>query len=120
MADKGNIEVDYYANKLYAKYMRSNSTSDHNIYKEYRNKLTCIKEKAKAMYYQTFLGKCGNISVTWKTIKNIFNKNASKDNSLPNQLNINGRLISNASSICNEFNRHFCNQGRKYRLETDD
>ena len=42
-----------------------------------------------------------NISVTWKTIKNILNKNASKDNSLPNQLNIYGRLISNrlASSM---------------------
>ena len=64
-------------NKLYAKYKRSNSTSDHNIYKEYRNKLTRIKEKVKVMYYQTLLGNCGNISVTWKTIKNISNKSAS-------------------------------------------
>ena len=37
-----------------------------------------------------------NISVTWKTFKNILNKNANKDNFLPNQLNINGRLISNS------------------------
>ena len=40
-------------------------------------------------------------------------KNASKDNYLPNQLNINGRLISYASSICNEFNRHFCSIGKE-------
>ena len=37
-------------NKLHAKYKRSNSTLDHKIYKEYRNKLTRTKEKAKAMY----------------------------------------------------------------------
>ena len=61
------------------------------------------------MYYQTLLGNCGNISVTWKAIKNTLKKNASKDYSLSNQPNINGRLIRNASSICNEFNRHFCN-----------
>ena len=100
-------------NKLYAKYKPSKSTADHNIYKEYRNKLTRIKEKAKAMYYQTLLGNCGKISVTWKTIKNILNKNASKNNSLSNQLNINGRLLSKASSICNEFNKHFCNIGKE-------
>ena len=64
------------------------ASQNHNIYKEYRNKLTPIKEKAKAMYYQTLLGNCGNVSVTWKTIKNILNKNGCKDNSIPNQLNI--------------------------------
>ena len=110
---KGILKSITTQNKLYAKYKRSNSTSDYNIYKEYRNKLTGIKEKAKAMYYRTLLGNCGNISVTWKTIKNILNKSASKDNSLPNQLNIIGRTISNTSSICNEFNRHFCNIGKE-------
>ena len=65
------------------------------------------------MYYQALLGNCGNISVAWKTIKNTLKKNASKDNSLSNQPNINGRLIRNASSICNEFNRHFCNTGKE-------
>ena len=74
--------------------------------------LLASKKKRKTMYYQTLLGNCGNISVTWKTIKNMLNKNASKDNSQPNQLNINKHLISNASSICNEFNRHFCNIGK--------
>ena len=33
--------------------------------------------------------------------------------SLPNQLNIIGRIITNTSSICNEFNRHFCNTGKE-------
>ena len=56
------------------------------------------------------------ISVTWKT-NNILNKNASEDNSLPNQLNINGRLISNASSICNEFNGHFSNQRKEMAMK---
>ena len=110
---KGILKSITTQNKLHAKYKRSNSTSDHNIYKEYRNKLTRIKEKAKAMYYQTLFGSCGNISVTRKTIKNIPNKTASKDNFLPSQLNINGRVISNASSICNELNRNFCNIGKK-------
>ena len=106
---KGILKSITMQNKLFAKYKRSNSTSYHNIYKECRNKLTCIKEKAKAMYYQTSLGNCNNISVTWKTIKNILNKNASKDNFLPSHLNINGRVISNVFSFCNEFNRHFWN-----------
>ena len=48
---KGILKSITTQNKWYAKYKQSNNTSDHNINKEYRNKLTHIKEKAKAMYY---------------------------------------------------------------------
>ena len=44
---KGILKSITTQNKLYAKYKRSNSTSDHNIYKEYRNKLTRIKNKKR-------------------------------------------------------------------------
>ena len=91
-------------NKLYSKYKKSLSEYDFKCYKTYRNKLTRVKDAAKAMYFQNLLKKSKNTSMTWKAVNKIFRKNPSSPNSLPAQLNVKGKLISDPSNVCDELN----------------
>ena len=100
-------------NKLYGKYKKSLSEYDFKCYKTYRNKLTRLKDAAEAMYFQNLLKKSKNTSMTWKAVNKILRKNPSNPNSLPAQLNVKGKLISDPSNVCHELNQYFCSIGHE-------
>ena len=65
------------------------------------------------MYFQNLLEKSKNTSMTWKAVNKILRKNPTNSNSLPAQLNVNGKLISDPSNVCQELNQYFCSIGHE-------
>jgi len=75
-------------------------------YKRFRNRLTHIKETAKASYYKEDLSKCGK-SKSWKIINKLL-RIQNKSNSLPTNIQFNKKCVDSPFQICQLFNQHIC------------
>ena len=77
----------------------------------YNNTLKKLIRTSKLEYYHNKFSKFKNdIKNTWLTIKEVINKNKSKNNA-PDSININGNMITDTPSMVNEFNNYFANIG---------
>ena len=97
-------------NNLYKLYIRNPSEQKHQLYKNYRNKLTNIIRNSKKLYFTGELNKAeGNPNSTWKVLNEIMNK--SKPHNKIDSLNINDQEINNSADIAEAFNSFFTNIG---------
>ena len=80
-------------------------------FKEFENLLNkTIRLQKKLFYHNQFKQYTNDIKNTWKTIKNILNKNK-KSSSYPSTFVHNGKDITNPKEIANGLNTFFTNIG---------
>ena len=97
--------------RLYKKYLISPTPLNHDRLKIYRNKLNHIIRGAKKHYYNEELSKHkNNMTLLWRTINCILNKNK-KSKKLPKEFKSDGGLISDPQIIVNNFNAFFSEVG---------
>ena len=98
-------------NKLYHKYHQVKSAANEEIYKRYRNKLNHILRFAEKEHYSDLLRNCqDNIKKTWNTMKNIINKNKSRQKQSKFRLS-DGTFTTDGQLISNTINEFFINIG---------
>ena len=79
MGNKGYSEIKKPESKLYKKFIKNPNERNESIYKTYRNKFNKIKKPAKKYYYnKEFEEHKGNLTYSWKLIKEVINKNKVK------------------------------------------
>jgi len=89
------------------------SFQDFESYKNVRNHLTHVKELAQRKYYQeNFAQNSRNSEITWTLINEIFGKN--KSSSLPQRLNVDGRVYSSTKLIADASNHSFVTSAQAY------
>ena len=97
-------------NKLYKSYICKPSPQSHDIYKQYRNKLTKTIRKSKIAYYSQELQRAeGDTNSTWKVLNKIMNK--VKPHNKIDHVHINDKEVKDPSDIANAFNSFFSSIG---------
>ena len=97
-------------NDLYKSYLKNPSEENNNRYTRYRNILTKLIRTSKKLYYSNRLNNAeGDSRSTWKIINEMINKKR-ESTSLDN-LNINGKEITNSEDVSKEFNSFFTRVG---------
>ena len=85
-------------------------------YKSYRWKLKKLIQQAELNYFNNkFNNASGNIRKAWSVINSIRCK--SKNNKLPNFIDINGVIVTNRREICTKFNECFVNVARNLNID---
>ena len=85
-------------------------------YKSYRSKLKKLIKLAELNYFNNkFNNASGNIRNAWSVINSIRCK--SKNNKLPNFIDINGVIVTNRREICTKFNECFVNVARNLNID---
>lgn len=80
----------------------------HELYKTYKNSITKLTRRSKANYYcQFFEDNKKKLNKVWQGIKEIININKKVSQNIQN-INSNGKLITNHKNIANTFNEFFC------------
>ena len=80
-------------------------------YKKYKNLLTSITRKSKAIYYQNELSKCRtNMKKTWNIINEIIHRQK-RTQSPPSYILDNGTIICDKKNIANKFNETYTKLG---------
>ena len=70
--NKGILTSIKIKDKMYKELLTNNTTPQKTLFKIYRNKLTCIKEQAKKLYFDKQIKKSQhNTGLQWKTINDI-------------------------------------------------
>jgi len=77
--------------------IKTKTDKAYKEYKRFRNRLTHIKETAKASYYKEELSNCGKYK-SWKIINKLLRK---KINSLPTNIQFNGKCVDDPFQIYN-------------------
>ena len=80
------------------------------LYDAYDSLLKKLIKKAKSNFFKNKFDSCNNPQSTWNAINEVLNRKK-RNNSLINELNINGESISNKEAIANELNRYFSSIG---------
>jgi len=87
-------------------YKRSKLLTDFETYKQFRNRLTHVKDLAKRKYYEEqFAQNSRNSKRTWKLINDIFGK--TKPSSFPPRSKVDGRVYSSTKLIADALNHSF-------------
>ena len=95
---------------LYKKYIKNPSTTNKDTYVRYRNKLKSLLIKAEKDFYRIkFQQFQGNLSLTWKLIKTVLNKNKQID--IVKEFVKDGSVINDPREIVEHFNYLFTNIG---------
>ena len=97
--------------KLYCKYLKSNTIESLILYKAYTNNLTTKIKILKKKYYSELIDNANNLKDTWKTINGLISNTYIP---LCNSFNLDNNIITNTKSIANEFNTYFSNIGKNY------
>ena len=88
-------------------------------YKSYRSKLKKLKkliQQAELNYFNNkFNNASGNIRKAWSVINSVRCK--SKNNKLPNFIDINGVIVTNRREICTKSNEYFVNVARNLNID---
>ena len=85
-------------------------------YKSYRLKLKKLIQQAELNYFNNkFNNASRNIRKAWSDINSIRCK--SKNNKLPNFIDINGVIVTNRREICTKFNECFVNVARNLSID---
>jgi len=90
-------------NKAYAKWKRSLSNNDFNLYKSARNHANCVIRQSKINYFNKKLDSSLPSKALWKNLKqlNVHKKTHSECQLDPNDLN---DFFSNTNSVCTRSN----------------
>lgn len=96
--------------KLYRKYVKHPTPEKKAAYDRFRNKLTTVIRIAKFNYYHKEFSN-QNIKGTWNAINTVLLGGIRKCNHV-NELNENGKNISDVNAICNIFNDYFVSIGQ--------
>ena len=106
-------------NNLYKIYLAKKDNDSEIKYKSYKNKLTKILRQAETQYYSEELNSVkGDIKNTWRVLKNVINKNVSKD-SPHNSFTYRGSKITSSDKIADIFNEYFVNVGPSLAQKID-
>lgn len=98
--------------KLYKAWLKSKTTSTHEKYKKYKNKLGHIIRVAEKNYYTSrFKDVEGDAKRTWNLIKSVINGTSKFNNIREIRLN-SSTTTANPVQIANKFNEYFTNVGR--------
>jgi len=100
--------------RLYKTWIMSKNVSDKDKYNNYVKIFNKTLKLAKSNYYNhIFDNKINNTKKLWKEINNLcyFGSGRSSNQSRIAKLVINSKVISDSSSMAEEFNRYFCNVG---------
>ena len=97
--------------KLYRKYMNmKNATAKKNIHTEYKalkNRINSLIHFSKKNHYTKYFNQySNNIKKVWIGIKGIINIKT-KDQNSPNCIEVDNKLITDNTDICNNFNDYF-------------
>ena len=97
-------------NVLYKRSMKKRSPDNVEKYKKYRNKLTSIIRYSRRLFYsKRFESANGNISTTWKIVKDILCKQGKHE--VPGKIVHDNKEITNSEDIANAYNTYFVNVG---------
>ena len=97
---------------LYNKFLKTRSPTDEVKYKNYKNLFQKLIKKAKITYYSNQLDIYKNNSKkTWEIINKITGRSKAKKESLPKNININNKYISEKNEMCKKLNEYFVNVG---------
>ena len=94
--------------KLYKKYIKNPTTANKHNYVLFRNRLNSVIRIAKKNYYSN-LFQHSNIKETWACINTLTKNNSPK--TIPKELNVNGRTVTDDGDICESLNNYFTNIG---------
>ena len=98
--------------KLCKRAKKSGHPDDMLRYKMYRNTLNRLKRFEKQKFYKEVFQKIGkNTKLLWNVINSMLKKRTNKID-IPKLFHKN-RMLTNQEQICNAFNEHFSNAGRK-------
>ena len=98
---------------------QSGSKYLHQAFQQIRNKVTYGIRKLRSDYYSKKIKESiGDIRSTWKILKEITN-NDNKSTSI-NEINIDGKVVSDGKGISDRFNDHFVSIGNKLAGEILD
>ena len=99
-------------NKMYKSLVIAPSPLREAQYKNYKNKLVNIIRISQKQYYNDLLDKYhSNITMSWKIINNILNRQTKGSTNINAKFYKNGNQIVDESDIANEFNKYFVNVG---------
>ena len=91
---------------LFRVYKRSKLITDFETYKQFRNRLTHVKDLAKRKYYEEqFAQNSRNSKRTWMLINDIFGK--TKPSCFPQRLKVDGRVYSSTKLIADALKHSF-------------
>ena len=94
--------------------MKENAAKTNN--KSYRSKLKKLIQQAELNHFNSkFNNASGNIRKAWSVINSIRCK--SKNNKLPNFVDINGVIVTSRREICTKFNEYFVNVARNLNID---
>lgn len=99
-------------NRLYKNYLQNRNPQTLSKYKTYKNKLTNIIRAAERNYYHNkFDIAKGNITKTWKLIRELTNPNHAVAQNIP-ELKTGITTVTDKQNIADTFNEYFINVGR--------
>ena len=97
-------------NTLYKNSIKNPSQENIDKYKKYRNKLTSIIRCSRKSFYSTqFERATGNMSSTWRVVKDILCKQGKSE--APSKIIHEEKEITSAGDVANAFNIYFANVG---------
>ena len=100
--------------RLYKKFIRVHTSQSYITYKRQRNTVTHLIQKSKKDYYKKIFAESKYDSrSTWKNVEQIIRFKEKKKNCINTIENSSGNPITNPQEICEEFNKHFINVGKK-------
>lgn len=108
-------------NKLYQKLQNDpNNINLSNAYKEYKNKLNRLIQKAKKNYSNSMINNNKNSTkALWKCVNNICNKLEPK--TIISKIRLTDEnIIENKQEIANAFNQHYSDLGQTYANKIND
>ena len=99
-------------NKLYKKYIKTQSYHNQCKYKLYRNRLLDLIRLSKKQYYKDyFTTNSKNTKNIWNGIRQLVSLKT-KAKYTPSKILKQDQEITNSKEICNEFNKYFANIGK--------
>ena len=99
-------------NKLLRQVRTNYTDTNHDKYKQFRNKLNHIIRISKKKYYHNILEKNKqNFKKTWSILNNIMGRNTKRKNTLPTTFFDDKKSYSSPSDIANQFNSFFTGIG---------
>jgi len=101
-------------NKLYRKWLKSQSPHDELKYKNFRKIFKQVTAAAEASYYsEQFDTRTNSAKQLWLNLNSVFSYKKPKSRAAIPSLDIGGRLVSNTKDICNGLNEFYCSVGDK-------
>ena len=102
-----------YRNKLYRKYLKNRTASNHAAWTRFKNKTTNTIRNAEKLYYKNLISShTNNSSNLWKTFGKILNKKKAKNSNI-SSLSIDNKKITDPQEITESFNKFFCEIGEQ-------